>query len=118
MLVKRLENATKEYKCNTKTKKFALAKLEEATAAVDDLKQQLEQVTRDKEILENKLRMLECEYEKLQERLILNQGHDNFPEFHEHTPERDTNGKDRERPQNQTENQCNQDECDAKVLFF
>lgn len=113
--MKRLENATKEFKCNTKTKKFALAKLEETTAAVDDLKQQLEQVTRDKEILENKLRMLECEYEKLQERLILNHGH-NFLEYHENTPERDTNGKDLEHSQDQNGNQYNQAENKIKVF--
>ncbi|XP_045474366.1 intracellular protein transport protein USO1-like isoform X2 [Harmonia axyridis] len=69
ILQKRLDSATKEARLNTKTKKVALAKLEEISASVEDLKRQLEQVTRDKEILQGKLHVLRNEYEKLQERL-------------------------------------------------
>nr|CAI5838357.1 unnamed protein product [Callosobruchus analis] len=93
-LVKRLENATKEFKNNTKTKKFALQKLDEATANAENLKKQLEQVTRDKEILEGKLRLLEKEYEKLQERVIMS-SKTNLDNYHERTcmPERDSSDK-------------------------
>lgn len=44
MLQKRLDNSTKESRLSTKTKKVALAKLEEMSASVDNLKIQLEQV--------------------------------------------------------------------------
>lgn len=37
-LLKKLENATKEFKFNTKTKKFALARLEEVTGNVEELR--------------------------------------------------------------------------------
>ncbi|CAH1154282.1 unnamed protein product [Phaedon cochleariae] len=95
VLIKKLENATKEFKSNIKTKKYALAKLEEVTTNVDNLKQQLQQVSRDKEILENKLKVLESEYEKLQERFILS-NQTNFSGSQEHAAERDMSAtKDR-----------------------
>lgn len=84
-----MDSTTRDFKASTKAKKFALAKLEETTSTVDNLKQQLEQVTRDKEILENKLKVLEGEYEKLHERIHLSSH--NFDNYHENTPERDTN---------------------------
>ncbi|XP_060529538.1 uncharacterized protein LOC132703978 isoform X2 [Cylas formicarius] len=69
-LVKKLETATREFKNNTKSKKAALGKLEEATENAEKLRLQLEQVSRDKEILEKKLGLLENEYTKLHERFI------------------------------------------------
>lgn len=66
-LLKRLENATKEFKANTKTKKLTLEKLEEADNAIDCLKQQLAQVIRDKEILEQKLCIMQDEYENIRQ---------------------------------------------------
>lgn len=104
LLHQRLENATTEFKNNTKSKKVALAKLEEVTCKtffnlflpmtfyflgnVENLKRQLEQVSRDKEILENKLSILQKEYEKLQERVLLYQS---AAETDVYPPERDTN---------------------------
>ncbi|XP_019873847.1 uncharacterized protein LOC109601984 [Aethina tumida] len=88
LLHQRLENATTEFKNNTKSKKVALAKLEEVTCNVENLKRQLEQVSRDKEILENKLSILQKEYEKLQERVLLYQS---AAETDVYPPERDTN---------------------------
>ncbi|XP_044755406.1 NF-kappa-B essential modulator-like isoform X2 [Coccinella septempunctata] len=85
-LQKRLDNVTKESRLNTKTKKIALAKLEEISASVEDLKGQLEQVTRDKEILQGKLRVLKNEYEKMQERLRLMQ----LKETHRMNEDRET----------------------------
>ncbi|KAL3269209.1 hypothetical protein HHI36_008291 [Cryptolaemus montrouzieri] len=73
MLQKKLENATKEFRVNTKTKKVALAKLEEISVTVDDLKRQLEQVTRDKQILQGKLEVLRNEYEQMQDRMRIMQ---------------------------------------------
>ncbi|ENN79208.1 hypothetical protein HUJ04_001806 [Dendroctonus ponderosae] len=92
-LVIKLENATKEFKCNTKTKKVALAKLEEVTNNVEDLRQQLEQVTRDKEILDKKLKLLEIEYNKMHERFIASQQKLYDRSNNEHLPERDTDNE-------------------------
>ncbi|CAH0554496.1 unnamed protein product [Brassicogethes aeneus] len=89
LLHQRLENATLEFRNNTKTKKFALAKLEEVTCNIDGLKMQLEQTTRDKEILENKLRILQEEYVKLQERVVVFQS--NEVKCMQEKPERDDN---------------------------
>lgn len=66
-LLKRLENATKEFKVNTKVKKMTLGRLEEAESVIDDLKQQLQQAIRDKEILEGKLAVMQQEYERLRQ---------------------------------------------------
>lgn len=67
LLIKRLEVATKEVKFNTKTKKSTLAKLEEALGNMEKLKLKLDQVSRDKEILEDKLHVLEKEYNQLKD---------------------------------------------------
>ncbi|XP_050312502.1 uncharacterized protein LOC126747745 [Anthonomus grandis grandis] len=87
-LLKKLENAAKEFKSNTKTKKLALAKLEEVSGTAEELRQQLEQVSRDKEILDKKLKLLESEYNKLHERFIASQ-QKLYDE--ENLPERDEN---------------------------
>ncbi|KAG5872140.1 hypothetical protein JTB14_003478 [Gonioctena quinquepunctata] len=117
VLIKKLENATKEFKSNIKSKKLALAKLEEVTSNVENLKQQLEQVTRDKEILENKLKVLEKEYEKLQERVILSNPQ-NFSN-QEQRPERDVDARNNEEGeecrQNQADNELSSSTEDMKT---
>lgn len=65
LLVKRLECATKEIKMNTKSKKVTLNKLDEALENMEKLKQRFDQVSRDKVILEDKLQVLEQEYNQL-----------------------------------------------------
>lgn len=69
LLVKRLECASREFKLNTKSKKAALARLEEAQTTIARLKQEVERVTTEKEILENKFKVLDAEYKSLKERL-------------------------------------------------
>ncbi|XP_030766996.1 probable kinetochore protein NDC80 isoform X2 [Sitophilus oryzae] len=91
-LLKKLETAAKDFKTNTKTKKLALAKLEEVNNNIEDLRQQLEQVTRDKEILEKKLRLLETEYNKLHERYIQAQQNSYRRSHDDNLPERDESG--------------------------
>lgn len=89
IFIKKLETVNKEIKNNTKSKKLNLAKMEELSNNADNLKLQLEQMTRDKDILENKLKLLKEEHERLQERIIINDDHI-CPEFQENMPERDT----------------------------
>lgn len=62
VLLARLDGASKEFKANTRSKKAALDKLEEAQATIEKLEMRLEQVTRDKEVLERKLRAVEQEF--------------------------------------------------------
>lgn len=105
-MLKRVENATKELRANNKTKKIALTKLEEATTTTDNLKRELEQMTRDKEILESKMKVLQEEYEKLQERVLSCKSSYENNDFHGQTPERDVysnNNPHYENRQNQTE---------------
>lgn len=83
-----------------------LSKLEEATTSTDNLKMELEQMTRDKEILESKLNVLQAEYEKLQERVLSSQSSYETNNFHGQPPERDVcsdNSMKYENRQNQTE---------------
>lgn len=81
-LLKRLDTATKELRSNTKSKKMALSKLEEATTTSDNLKKELEQMTRDKEILESKMKVLQDEYEKLQKRVLSKQSSNGSSNFY------------------------------------
>nr|XP_022920894.1 uncharacterized protein LOC111429257 [Onthophagus taurus] len=69
MLIRRLESATKELKANTKSKKATMAKLDESMSSAENFKTNLEQITRDKEILEDKLMILDAEYKRVQEEL-------------------------------------------------
>lgn len=66
-LLERLENATREIKASTKCKKETLARLEEALANSDKLKQKYDQISRDKEILEDKLKVLEKDFNILKQ---------------------------------------------------
>lgn len=68
-LNKRLENASKEIKNSIKTKKITLEKLEESLITIETLKKKLEQMSRDKNIIENKFTILESEYKQLEEKL-------------------------------------------------
>lgn len=67
-ILERLDSATKEIRMNTKTKKNTLDKLEEALHTIDKLNKKLEQVSRDKEIIENKFKILDTEYKQMQEK--------------------------------------------------
>lgn len=67
-ILDRLDSATKEIRVNTKTKKNTLDKLEEALHTIDKLNKKLEQVSRDKEIIENKFKILDAEYKQMQEK--------------------------------------------------
>lgn len=64
-LIKRLECATKEMKNATKNKKATVAKLDEAVTNAESLKLNLERIKRDKNILEDKLIILDAEYKRL-----------------------------------------------------
>lgn len=78
ILLKRLENVTKELKLSTTTKKVALARVEEVTENFDKLQCQLEQIKRDKEIAEDKFHLLEVEYIKLQDGETKTNGYNHF----------------------------------------
>lgn len=62
--LKKLETATKQLKANNKTKKLAFVKLEESQAIIANLKLQLEEVMKEKDVLERKIVGLEEEIER------------------------------------------------------
>lgn len=118
-LLKRLENATKELRTNTKSKKVTLAKLEEVTTTSDNLNRELEQMTRDKEILESKMKVLQGEYEKLQQRVLRRNVSYESSNFHGQAPERDSdNNMSYESRQNQTEYETIENTSQGKVRFY
>lgn len=59
LLLKRLHCASKEFRDNTKSRKLALAKLEEAEVIITELKEQLKLATSEKDILEQKIKILD-----------------------------------------------------------
>lgn len=63
--LRKLETATKQLRANNKTKKLAFMKLEESQAVIANLKLQLEEVLKEKDVLETKIINLEEEIDRL-----------------------------------------------------
>lgn len=70
--LRKLETATKQLKANYKTKKLAFVKLEESQTVIANLKQQLGEALKEKEMLEGKIITLEEEIGRLKMELEVN----------------------------------------------
>lgn len=70
--LRKLETATKQLKANNKTKKLAFVKLEESQTLIANLKQQLDEVSKEKEELERKIISLEEEIDRLKVEVEIN----------------------------------------------